>query len=233
MVRHLESCSCNAYEISELARDGPSLSANELGGAIYPTVSLTNHSCFPNTMRYNSGSACVVRASRTIQKGEEVVDNYGHYYQMAGKKERREGLAKQYFFRCECKACKEDWPQLPRLKELHDVLLCPSCCAGIEVSSSAAAAKNKTKKCEKCKKEVKLEKRMRQMEEADRYARKALGEIGPENASQYREHLIDVLQGMEKSLKMPNIKFVYCQQVLANSFSVEGNYRVREDPTEK
>ena len=24
----------------------------ELGGAVYPTVSLTNHSCSPNTMRY-------------------------------------------------------------------------------------------------------------------------------------------------------------------------------------
>ena len=63
------SSACNAYEISELVR-GPNRvpETNELGGAVYCTVSLTNHSCCPNTMRYNDGHACVLRAERTINK---------------------------------------------------------------------------------------------------------------------------------------------------------------------
>ena len=55
LVRHLQSCSCNAYEIDELVRDRKGMSANRnerLGGAVYPTVSLSNHSCVPNTIRY-------------------------------------------------------------------------------------------------------------------------------------------------------------------------------------
>ena len=57
LVRHLQSCSCNAYEIDELVRDakGLGMSGNRierLGGAVYPTVSLSNHSCVPNTIRY-------------------------------------------------------------------------------------------------------------------------------------------------------------------------------------
>ena len=52
IVHHLQSCSCNAYEVNELkiAMEGGNESL-ELGGAVYPTVSLTNHSCFPNTHR--------------------------------------------------------------------------------------------------------------------------------------------------------------------------------------
>ena len=30
---------------------------------------------------------------------------------------------------------------------------------------------------------------------------------------------------MEKWVKMPNFKFIICQQLFANSFSVGGNYR--------
>ena len=46
-----------------------------------PTVSLTNHSCAQNTMRYHEGNACVLRAVRTIEAGEEITDNYGFFYQ--------------------------------------------------------------------------------------------------------------------------------------------------------
>jgi hypothetical protein len=56
----------------------------DLGGAIYPTVSLSNHGCVANTMRHNDGSVCVIRAASTIAKGEEITDNYGHFFQ-AGK----------------------------------------------------------------------------------------------------------------------------------------------------
>ena len=85
LVRHLLSCSCNAYEVSEMRGGCVSV---ELGGSVYPTVSLTNHACWPNTMRYSSRDGCVLRASRTINKGEEITDNYGEFYQMTPKEER-------------------------------------------------------------------------------------------------------------------------------------------------
>ena len=54
IVRHLQSCSCNAYEIDELVHDSARQSPDQvlqLGGAVFPTVSLSNHSCVPNTTR--------------------------------------------------------------------------------------------------------------------------------------------------------------------------------------
>ena len=32
-------------------------------------------------MRYHEGNACVLRAVRTIEAGEEITDNYGFFYQ--------------------------------------------------------------------------------------------------------------------------------------------------------
>jgi len=81
-ILFFSSCSCNGYEISELVSEKGSLQNLELGGAIFPTVSLSNHSCVPNTMRHNDGIFCVIRASVTISKGEEVTDNYGHFFQV-------------------------------------------------------------------------------------------------------------------------------------------------------
>ena len=54
LVRHIQACASNAYEINELVRAGPSMidcSSAELGGAVYPTISLSNHACTSNTSR--------------------------------------------------------------------------------------------------------------------------------------------------------------------------------------
>jgi hypothetical protein len=40
-------------------------------------------------MRHNDGVACVVRAAVTIHKGEEVTDNYGHFFQVSRHHECR------------------------------------------------------------------------------------------------------------------------------------------------
>ena len=32
-------------------------------------------------MRYHEGNACVLRAVRAIEAGEEITDNYGFFYQ--------------------------------------------------------------------------------------------------------------------------------------------------------
>ena len=55
----------------------------DLGGAVYPTVSLSNHGCVANTMRHNEASVCIIRAVSTIGKGEEITDNYGHFFQVS------------------------------------------------------------------------------------------------------------------------------------------------------
>ena len=42
--------------------------------------------------------------------GEEILDNYGYHYAVMSKEERQRKLQSQYYFGCECGACKECWP---------------------------------------------------------------------------------------------------------------------------
>ena len=62
------------------------------------------------------GRKCVLRANRTINVGEEILDNYGVYYLAFSKKDRQKRLKQQYFFECDCPACKKNWPTLAEIK---------------------------------------------------------------------------------------------------------------------
>ena len=56
------------------------------------------------------GTHGVWRALKTIFPNEKVYDNYGRHYHVEDKNTRQQMLAAQYFFDCNCSACKEDWP---------------------------------------------------------------------------------------------------------------------------
>ena len=54
LLRNMQAINCNAYEIVENVRDDSTkiLEPRNVGGAIYTSVSLTNHSCYPNVVRH-------------------------------------------------------------------------------------------------------------------------------------------------------------------------------------
>lgn len=141
-MRHMQSCSCNAYEISEMQikEKGKNVAEKhvslEIGGAIYPTISLTNHSCFPNVARYNVGSTCVLRATRFIPKDTEILDNYGFYFHVMPQVERRDALRSQYKFLCECDPCRESWPLYPHGHGAPVIYRCPAPKNGDQMESA-------------------------------------------------------------------------------------------------
>ncbi|GAM19370.1 hypothetical protein SAMD00019534_025450 [Acytostelium subglobosum LB1] len=75
----------------------------EKGVAMYPFISLLNHSCQPNAVQLFCGSICEVRALRPIKQGEEILICY--CTQEQSHEERREVLKDYFFFDCACPKC--------------------------------------------------------------------------------------------------------------------------------
>ncbi|XP_077336697.1 protein-lysine N-methyltransferase SMYD4 [Lithobates pipiens] len=134
---HMLQLHCNAQAVTVLQQEYDESSASlvqsnkfsRLATAVFPVLSLLNHSCEPNTSVSFQGRCAMVRACRTIRKGEEVVHCYGPHKLRMGFEERQKLLRDQYFFVCQCKACTED--QTPTLKASCE-FCCEKCHAALE-----------------------------------------------------------------------------------------------------
>lgn len=77
--------------------------------AIYPRVSLLNHSCNSNVLSsYREDSAViVVKSGRPIRAQAEIFNCYGPHYLKMSFPDRKRQLSGQYHFHCECDKCVE------------------------------------------------------------------------------------------------------------------------------
>ena len=120
LLKQIQMLPCNAHEVSEAQLKGDDLASNELkeiGSAAYTTLSLLNHSCDPSVVRHCYKDVCVVRALKHIAKGQEIIDNYGFLYAVEEKHERQLHLQDQYYFKCHCIPCQENWPLYSELND--------------------------------------------------------------------------------------------------------------------
>nr|DBA34217.1 TPA: hypothetical protein GDO54_001797 [Pyxicephalus adspersus] len=137
ILHHMLQLYCNAQAVTVLQQEYEETAASlvesnkysRLATAFFPVLSLLNHSCEPNTSVSFQGRCAMVRACRTIRKGEEVVHCYGPHKLRMGVEERQKMLRDQYFFICQCKACTEE--QRPTAKASCD-FCCEKCHAGLE-----------------------------------------------------------------------------------------------------
>ncbi|XP_053187879.1 SET and MYND domain-containing protein 4 [Scomber japonicus] len=139
VLRHILQLRCNAQAILMLQDTGkansPVQSSQEIriATAIFPTLSLLNHSCCPNTSMVfstgasgdlpgsdlsadysedvveHSGKACgvtvTVRAAKAITPGQEILHCYGPHSGRMVTQQRKRLLQEQYYFVCQCEAC--------------------------------------------------------------------------------------------------------------------------------
>jgi len=112
-----------------------------IGGAMYPTLALLNHSCNPSVMRYFApGGVVVVRTVRSLQPGEEVSETYGPLWTREERDARRQRLRGQYWFDCGCEACDADWPLYQDIPEDAIRLRCGACSAAIKFGEEQITA---------------------------------------------------------------------------------------------
>ncbi|XP_015191726.1 PREDICTED: SET and MYND domain-containing protein 4-like [Polistes dominula] len=117
LLTHQQIIPSNAHSLEETYRYDP----KQRGMVAMAFYSLFNHSCSANVLRYSAGTSTVMRSIFPIKKGEQLFDNYGYHFGVTVRARRREGLLGQYYFFCECIACKDNWrtdAELPNVKEL-------------------------------------------------------------------------------------------------------------------
>lgn len=119
MLHNIQFLQFNAHEISELQyREKNSAGISTfIGGGLYPTLALFNHSCDPGVVRFYTGTVVNVRAIRKISQGDLVAENYGPIFSQVPRDERRKKLQDQYKFDCNCTACVNNWQTF---KEMND-----------------------------------------------------------------------------------------------------------------
>ncbi|CAB1434354.1 unnamed protein product [Pleuronectes platessa] len=134
VLRHMLQLRCNAQAIVSLQDAGATNSLVQsrreirIATAIFPTLSLLNHSCCPNTsLAFSTGAAVdpsgsdlsadvsesvseprvtvTVRAARVIDAGQEILHCYGPHSSRMVTRKRQHLLQEQYYFLCQCEAC--------------------------------------------------------------------------------------------------------------------------------
>lgn len=90
----------------------------------------------------------VITSSRPIRRGQMVAENYGPIFTHKHLEDRQQSLVGRYWFRCQCPACKNDWPVYDGMSDMETALTCCPLCRGPVQSVNSSYAR-----CLKCKKQ--------------------------------------------------------------------------------
>lgn len=121
LSRNLQFIQFNSHEVFDLlvTKSGKDSRTVFIGGGLYPTLALFNHSCDPSIVRYFKGTTVYVHAIRNIKPGTSIGENYGPLYSQNRKIERQHNLKEQYWFECNCHACMENWPTYDEMNNME------------------------------------------------------------------------------------------------------------------
>ncbi|ODM99569.1 SET and MYND domain-containing protein 4 [Orchesella cincta] len=225
MLRHLQGASCNAYGINYIEKrvnivseeeKQRHLQIDEVGGATYPVISTTNHSCNPNAYRINiPGRMCLVKTLRDIQKGEQVFDGYGPLYLTEARQERISKLQTQYLFRCSCPPCTEDWPMYGPLRKAPMKYKCSSCLCELKVDPKNIHNKLKCPYCDKVTDMKKLLNSLKEQKETFALVKTSIiAEAFQPFDKDIEEILTKYIQLCQKAYLDPCIESVEAQEIL-------------------
>ncbi|KAK8049814.1 hypothetical protein PG994_011544 [Apiospora phragmitis] len=95
------ACKLQVNSFSRLDPD-----AGQTGLYMHPGLAMVNHSCTPSGFVQFIGRRAVLRAYRSIQKGEEVTISY--IACELHRSHRQRSLKERYHFQCSCPRCKDD-----------------------------------------------------------------------------------------------------------------------------
>ncbi|TDG50660.1 hypothetical protein AWZ03_002964 [Drosophila navojoa] len=225
LLRCLQFIQFNTHEVAELhkyAAEGREKSIF-IGGAIYPTLALFNHSCDPGVVRYFRGNTIHINTVRPVEAGLPINENYGPIYTQDKREDRQARLKELYWFECNCDACLENWPLFDDLPRDIIRFRCEApnnCTAVIEVPPSC---NDFMIKCVTCGELTNILKGLKVMQDTEMMTRTAKRLYDTGDYAKALNKFVDLLRIMYEVLAPPFPDFCECQQHLKDCFLNLGN----------
>lgn len=228
LVHHVQFLQFNAHEISELVleKDGDPESGKSifLGGGLYPTLALFNHSCDPGVTRYFLGTSVVVRAAKNIACGEMIAENYGPIFTQTAKSERQLALKRQYWFECSCAPCEEDWP---RFQDMDPSVFRFKCDGDGGGCGRVILVPNNSMdflvQCPQCKLFTNILKGLKALQDTDALFKKAKNLMAQRDPINALSTFCELLNRLQQTLAPPFPDYHLCQQGIRRCMLFLGN----------
>ena len=118
ILRHLQMIPCSVHSFMEEC----GIDSVERGIVVMPFTGLFSHSCVSNLTWQPWGKHMIVYAVLPIEKGDQLLCSYGYRFRVFPKSTRQEGLLNEYYFKCQCIACEEDWPMYQFLISFRELV---------------------------------------------------------------------------------------------------------------
>ncbi|ODN03065.1 SET and MYND domain-containing protein 4 [Orchesella cincta] len=218
--RCLQFLQFNTHETSGWAPDLVKDNSVGLGGALFPTLAMFNHSCNPAIVRYFINDTVVVRTVRTIRPGEEVTENYGPCFITHGKSERKATLWEQFWFECECVACTQDWSTFDKLSNDGLRFRCEHCGAFVSKMDESLGL---LFKCGRCTKPVNILKSLKSLQESESKYKQAMEFFETGDESNGLGILLENIALLDRYLMAPYKDLHMCQEHVRKCFLNLGN----------
>lgn len=225
LLRYLQFLQFNAHEIFETRVGSEHRFRGSkqvyVGVAIYPSVALFNHDCYPAVTRYFVGKYIVIKATRPLKPGDPVAENYGPIFTKRNLVDRQRALASRYWFRCQCTACKEDWQGFKTLSNDSTKLRCPT--EGCSRGFTRPREPSKLVKCPGCGLKVSLENSLAKLNDCEARYTRGLDIMEAESPAEAIEELGKALEVFHKIALPPHRDTHLAQIGLAACMADFGN----------
>lgn len=225
ILRNLQIAQFNTHEIFELHTSKSDVTSKTvfIGGGIYPTLALFNHSCDPGITKYFKGTMVNVQAIKPIMSGDIVAENYGPIFTQEPREERRSKMKELYWFDCNCLACKNNWPQYEEMT--NDVIRfkCDSEQICNNVLEIPVTCNDFMIKCVACGQHTNILKGLKVMQDSEIMKKTANRFYQAGEIKKSLEKYIDVLKIMSEVLCPPFTDYCQCQQNIKDCFLHFGN----------
>ncbi|KAE9534752.1 hypothetical protein AGLY_008044 [Aphis glycines] len=221
LLHHLLLLQFNAFEVSELRQLGNEQETVFIGGSIYPTLALLNHSCDPCVVRYHRGTTVVVHNIRELHAGEAITENYGPMFMLHPKEDRLQTLKNRYWFECNCIACCQDWPTLEQMKTNTSLRIrCSHCKNSITVTTESMEF---IVHCMVCSKTTKLLPVLKVLQETENKYSVAKRLMDKHNYEKALAEFMALLSLLHKHMVPPFRDYHLCQQAIRQCMLTFGN----------